>query len=225
MKRLISLVTTVALLLSLCLCLGLAPASADTPEDEEEEEDPSWSVLFTTDDFGDPTDQGALQSIFIGEDEDDETVLVLINLIPAGNNALDDNSKNIVGFTMVRTNYEWVSFSPNDELTLKVKIGDTIYEDSLLGLDPDNGTMTLISDSGRDDPDDCFAAIYRAFMDGEESIRFILQIDDAKYNFTMDSSGFAEGMEQLHEVYEIDEDWVQWPFPQQAAEEPEDDFS
>ena len=210
MKRAISLALTAVMLLALCAC-GSSAAAETTPEPTAEstaeptpiptpeptaEPAPTWTINHYVDDFGDETGGIYLSATFDGVFSNTATtnspLKVVVYYVPGGVMSADEFSFRLLEYNDTRATY-----TNNSDTTIKVKVDDDIYATSLYGIAP-NGDVSLFNNF--EERLMCFNAIFDTLTAAEKDVRCIIEIDHSEYSFTMEGSGFADGVEQLMAV-------------------------
>lgn len=180
-----------------------------TPGPTSTEAPSSWEIAHYVDDFGDETDEVYLQGVFSGEFSNtatansELTVAVFYDYDIIGGNVIEGKTYYTSGdysmsFRLLEYNDHKVVFNNSDEMTLKVKKNEEIYEYSLGGMAP-NGDLfitTKFDESGNYPPAMSLATILR----GNEDIPCIIEIGSSKYSFTMTGIGFGELDKQLSDI-------------------------
>lgn len=228
MKKTISLVLALTLTLLLCACGGNndAPASieAASPAEPEIATEPVasvtettvaateesivtsasfWQIDYLVDDFGDPTDKACMKTAVLGEFSNTATMgddlTAVVFFCPACSN---ENYTSYFSFKLIEYNDHPATYLPGDKIIMKVKIGDTVTEEKLMGTAP-NGDLYLVNGkmNGQVIDSDLYDAIYKALVLGEESVRCIIEIGSSKYNFTLNGVGFADTANEMMGIY------------------------
>ena len=225
MKRVISLALVFVLCLSLCACgsresteppaetsqssiestpvpTEMSPTETPAPVEPTESTPLSfWTTEFMVDDFGDKTDVACLRGITTGvfsntaTASSDLTVVVFMN--PAVSN---DKMISSFAFHLLEYNETPATYIAGDNLTIKIKIGDTVYEDVLKGTPP-NGDLLLMN--GANYSSEVYKQMYNALLK-EKDIRCIIEIGSSKYNFTVAGSGFVATANEMMRMYGYD---------------------
>lgn len=213
MKKWMSALLAAAMMVSMCGCGGSTEAAssvAAAPEEKSEvvsipeavetaaseaeaetetENVPAqvWETIQTTDEFGDVTEDSftALQTSIDGE---------FSNTATAGSEVTGDvrfarkpNSEHyLMQIALLEYGKSPITYYSSDSLTLKVKIGDTIYEYTLTGESP-NGSLFLSNSEYDYSADTLFNVLYAG-----EDLRCILYIGSSQYNFVIESGNFAQ---------------------------------
>lgn len=107
------------------------------------------------------------------------TVVVFMN--PAVSN---DKMISSFAFRLLEYNETPATYISSDNLTIKIKIGDTVYEDVLNGTPP-NGDLLLRN--GANYSSEVYKQMYNTLLK-EDDVRCIIEIGSSKYSFTMKPS-------------------------------------
>ena len=173
-----------------------APVPEDATEDTGSMENPGWEnafweIQYFVDDFGDPTEDSYLVSRAMGTFSNsvvtDAELEVFIFFNPACSN---DDYISSFGFRLYEYETTKAMFLSTEDLTLKIKVGDTIYEQALYGTAPDSDLYIY---NGANWPLEapCYMPMYEALVRGQD-VRCIIQIGDDKYSFTISGKDFAD---------------------------------
>lgn len=103
-------------------------------------------------------------------------------------------------FRLLEYNETPATYITGDELIIKIKIGDTIYEDVLIGTPP-NGDLLLMN--GANYSSKVYKQMYNTLLK-EEDVRCIIEIGSSKYNFTVEGSGFVTAANDMMKTYGYD---------------------
>ena len=200
MKKGISLFFLVMICLSLCACSSSEFTKPST-ESSQSSIESIWTVEYMVDDFNDKTNVSYLRAITTGVFSNtatagsDLTVAVFMN--PAASN---DAMISSFAFRLLEYNEIPASYISSDSLTIKIKIGDTIYEDVLIGTPP-NGDLLLINTFN--DSSEVYKQMYNALVK-ETAVRCVIELGSSKYSFTVDSLGFVAAANAMMKTYGYD---------------------
>ena len=203
MKKVISLLLSITILLSLCSCGG-------SSEPTEEAESDLWSLTFPTDEFGDikEGESPVLRVPIIGDfsntatNGSELTGYVFIQETPGGGHYY-------VSFRLLEygTHHATYTNTEADNLILKTKIEDTVSEYSLGGMAP-NSDVFLSPDDG----DVLFNALYEG-----KDIKCVIYIGYSQYNFTILNDGFLKTFETREEYIQTKADEEKKAAQEEAA--------
>ena len=87
------------------------------------------------------------------------------------------------------------SYLSNASISIKCKVGDYVFEDTLIG-DAPNGEL-ILSEKNKG-----FKQIYSYLEDGEE-IRTVIYIDNSKYSFSISGNGFKSALSEQEKRKEL----------------------
>ena len=208
MKKASSLFLTLCMVVSLMACGGEGattnmPAFSDatavnTSKDAEtstiselaEEPTPAivWYVEKTVDEFGDITaDSKTILSANI-EGNFSNTATTSSELSGAVHFQHKSSSDHYyLSFDLLEYTDSPVTFYSSEQMTLKAKVGETVFEYFLTGEEP-NGSIVLGGLSSFDHSADI---LFNELYSGED-IRCIIDIESSQYNFTLQSANFAD---------------------------------
>lgn len=212
MRKTLSLLLVIAMLLSMCACgasgdsteLSAQEVSTveveETPEEiiettPETEPEPTpestWSIVHSTDEFGDVTEDsipliaGVFEGSFSNTATSDSDLTVVVNFMKKG-----DYNHYIALIDLKEYNDTNATYYSSDTITFKMKVGDEIIEDTMTGNPPNESVCLGVSEYswGGD-------FLYNALYEGED-VRCIITIGSSEYNFTVTSDNFASVCEQ-----------------------------
>ena len=177
----------------------------ETKPSVQEDEPETWTVQQTVDEFGDVTDDSTtvVSAVVSGDFSNtatsgsDLTVMVYMNYGGDGTERYFYSNGQIYKETVVG-NYPYFSFrlleyndikatyTSYDDISIKTKIGDTIYEFNEVTSSAPNGDLTIC---------DTWETTYNALYSGED-VRCIVYIGSSKYNFTLPADNFANKVKE-----------------------------
>lgn len=186
----------IAVLLAFVMCLSLCACGSDgepSPNDQNETTN-IWSVVQSVDDFGDVVDSNVkcIGAVFHGDFSNTATNSsdLTVKVYARGND--------LSTFVLELLEYDDMKalFYGSDEITVKIKVGDTITEYSASGA----GGYIFVRDSRwSENYRDYYpegTGLYEALMMGND-VRFVIEVGSSKYNFTVEAGNFNELATQL----------------------------
>lgn len=160
----------------------------------------NWEIKYFVDDFGDPTEDSYLISYAYGSFSNsvttDSDLEVIVFFTPACSN---EDYISSFSFRLYEYTTTKAIFLDTEELTLKIKIGDTIYEQELYGTAP-NGDLYIYNGAGWPLEAPCYMPMYEALVRGED-VRCIIEIGGDSYSFTLSGKDFADQANAMLELY------------------------
>jgi len=183
MKKTITLLLALALCLSLCACGG----GNDTPTPTQNSTTTLWSVQQTVDEFGDVTADSAtvIEAPISGDFSNTATASSEVSGYVRF--AKRPNSDHYIAqFVLLEYNDTPATYTSGDNLTMKVRIGDTVTDFTLTGEVP-NGSLFLGAPDFDYAADYLFDELYLGW-----DLRCIIYIGSSQYNFTIECSNFVE---------------------------------
>lgn len=219
MKKTISLILALMLFLSLCAC-GATPTepqeeSMETPIPTPEPA-PIWTLNYLTDDFGDPTDKACVATVVSGTFNNTATTGSNLDVVVVYHPAVS-NEDRISGFSFQLIEYgeHPATYLQSDEAMLKIKIGDEITEDYLMGTPPNGDLFILnsgilernsadVGDPNLSETDgvwECYKPIFNTLLLNQQDIRCIIEIGGSEYSFTLNGNGFEEAAYEMMKAY------------------------
>lgn len=186
----------IALLLAAVMCLSLAAcgSNGETSHNNQNEKTNIWSIVQTVDDFGDVVDSNVkcIGAVFHGDfsntatNSSDLTVKVYAR----------GNDLSAFGLELLEYDDMKTLFLDSNEITVKIKVGDTTTEYSASGA----GGYIFIEDSRwSENYRDYYpegTGLYEALMMGND-VRVVIEVGSSKYNFTVEAGNFNELATQL----------------------------
>ncbi len=193
MKKAISLLFALAMCLSLCACGGSGDSTGSLEENEKEtsQQESTWNITYTTDEFGDVTEDsiakisGVFEGSFSNTATPESDLTVIVNFEKRGN-----YNHYIASFDLKEYNKTNATYTSGEQITFKTKIGDEISEDVLVGSPP-NGSLTLGAAEYSWGADDFYNALYEG-----KDVRCIITIGTSEYQFTATGDNFSSVCEQ-----------------------------
>ncbi len=167
-----------------CLCLFGALVNAKDVTDEDAvivDTVGEWSLEQTVDEFGDPTGDECVRTYVVGDFSNTATTSSELKVYMYY--MIDSHS---FSFRLLEYGRTKAVYFDEDEITLKIKIDDNIFDYTLTGKAP-NGDLSL---SFEDQPYS-YSQIWNCLLCGDD-LRCIIYIGSSKYNFTISSNGFSE---------------------------------
>ena len=169
----------------------------------------SWELDYLVDDFGDQTEFAYLRGVTEGTFSNTATagseLTVAIFMNPAVSNKQMISS---FAFRLLEYDKTPATYLTSDKLVIKVKIGDTIYEDMLTGTAP-NGDLLIMN--GANHSSEVYKQIYNTLLK-EENVRCVIEVGSSKYSFTVMGTGFVSAANDMMKTYGYDSfDVSKWP--------------
>ena len=201
MKKILVFVLVLAIIVSTCGCFAIpTPKPQILPA--------NWALDFILDDFGDKTD-ACMQSTSIGSfsnaDTTDADLATVIFFVPAASN---DDMVSYFVFRLYEENDHAPTYSLEDNLVIKIKVNDEIFEETL-APDESNGDLYLWYSAK--EPSEVYKQIYNSMLIGND-VRCIIELGASKYNFTIESDGFVDSANAMMKTYGYDQfDASQFP--------------
>ncbi|MBQ8834741.1 MAG: hypothetical protein IJ001_07445 [Oscillospiraceae bacterium] len=221
MRKVVSLMLALCIILSLCACGNSENTStadkSDTNAVTQSETLSSdvvqyWTAMPSVDEFGDVVMGGAvsLYTSVKGDFSNTATtsseldVYITISPNPGGQHF-------VVTFGLMEYGNSWATYTNSDieKMTLKTKIGDTIQEFKLFGVAP-NGGISLGYNNVNDGD-----AFFFQLREGND-IRCIINIGSSQYNFTVKSANFMEACEEADQLQAEQAEALRIKTPQEA---------
>lgn len=198
MKKLIALLLALVLCLSLCACGDESTSKKEAINDEEkstndpasdvaseEQSGNTWSVQFTTDEFGDVTVSSSAV-MFIPISGDFSNTATSSSELTGYVYMIMGEEYPVFMFRLLEYGSTQATFTSYDVITQKIKIGDKIYENEGVFGNPPNSDLTTY---------DTQQVLYSALYAGTD-VRSIIYIGSSQYNFTISSENFATVCEE-----------------------------
>jgi hypothetical protein len=205
-KKIIALFMSVAMGVSCFVCSGITVSATDESAEEVADNaditssiEEVWSVQKEVDEFGDEIEGGAKYLVattsgtFSNTATKDSELGVTIRIYPS-------SVKSLIYFSLDEYNDVKATYTSNDELSLKTKVGDEINnyvlygevpnDDLVLGIVGTPGKAMAVSEQGDE--------FLEQLLSGED-IRCIIGIGSSQYNFTVESANIVEACENSGE--------------------------
>lgn len=216
MKKVITLLLALVLVLGLVGCSGAPAKETTTPEPTVEptveptptEAPSSWKVDYTQDEFGDDTDNSFIFGKFSGKFSNTATsgsdLTVYVYYIKG---SIGDN---YFLFRLAEYGNHVATYTKSDLANLSIKINDEVYGVEISGIAPNGDLMLSNHDSYQDDTLKSINGIdmeevYNLFLNAlrdKQTISCSITIGDisnitsgvggSNYKFKIDGNGFAE---------------------------------
>lgn len=177
----------------------------ETTEDSGSLADPGWEstvweIKYFTDDFGDPTEDTYLVSHAYGTFSNSVTTDSDLEVVVFFNPACADDDY-ISSFVFRLYEYETTKavYYSDEELSIKIKVGDTVYEQELYGTAP-SGDLYIFNGAGWPLEAPCYMPMYEALVKGED-VRCIIKIGSDTYSFTLRGEDFADQANAMLALY------------------------
>lgn len=143
-----------------------------------------WKCISAVDEFGDPTNNSVVASLVEGT---------------FSNTATNDSELNVtvyfespyLVFHMLEYDDTPISYISSDELLLKAKIEENVFEYTLSGQAPSSDLyVSLMTDTG-------IANELGNALLGGANIKCVIYVGSSKYNFELNGSGLADTIDQM----------------------------
>jgi len=166
----------------------------DVPEDTELVADTAWVLDYLVDDFGDDTDSTYIKCVAVGDFSNTATtsseLLVTVFFIPG---VANESNESGFWFRLFEYGDKPATYTSNDEIIMKIKVGDEIITEKLYGTAP-NGDLLLLEG-------DMLNKLTHTLPTEDQEIRCIIEIGSSKYNFTMPLAGYADSFNAMMQSY------------------------
>lgn len=133
-----------------------------------------WMIQNYVDEFGDSTGNTYCQSICSGTFENSATTGSDLMVITSY-----DLSHELFLFQLFEYNDNKATYLSSSDMSIKCKIGEAIFEDTLIGTPPDGFVAPATNNK----------KLFNYLNNGQD-IRVVINIDNSKYNFTISGDGF-----------------------------------
>jgi hypothetical protein len=177
------------------------PATESTSEPTPMKPSSNWELVYLVDEFGDATEDVCLRGVFSGSFSNtatpDSNLEVVVFFTPAISN---EERMSSFSFRLFEYGDYVATYNDNENIMIKIKIGEEIFEDVLIGMPP-NGDLYRISTLNNQS--EFLFTLYDALIANEQDIKCIIEIDSSKYSFKINGDGFSEALEELNEHYGI----------------------
>ena len=203
MKKRIRIIVSLCLICVIivsCLCSCGSPQteSADTNTNKESGKENTenknvfgdWLIEEYKDEFGDS--KGSTFCYTMCEGSFENTATSGSDLI-AG--VYYDASQKAFLFRLLEYKDKKATYLSDDIISMKCKVGEYVFEDTLIGNAP-NGDLFLLEKSTG------YNKLYTYLNDGSE-IRTIIYIGNSKYTFTINGNGFKDALEEQEKRKEL----------------------
>lgn len=197
MKKLITLLLAVALVLSLAACGGKNGSEATNTNGETRPPantatTANWLVLNETDEFGDTVENGknSLTTVITGNFSNTATTSSELGGIAS---FMLNGDKYVLGLLLREYGDSPVTYDNSDldsGIILKTKVKDTISEYELHGTSP-NGALFLLEDA---------SYFFTKFYTDKEDIRCIVEIGSSQYNFDIEYGNFETACDEAFNI-------------------------
>jgi len=205
-KKLILILMPVMMAFSAVACGGNGNDSKDSSsastdevvDTESQESEASWEISYYIDEFGDPTDVGNLKGVFSGTFSNTATNGSDLNVVMFFN--ISDNSEAEFNIRLLEYGNQVATYSKSETgyafFDMLTKIDGEVSEFSLHGNPPNDD---LILWDRQDDPQ---ATKIKDYLYEGKKISCVININNSKYNFTIDGEGFAKSYDELYGLEE-----------------------
>lgn len=190
MKKTISRLLAIVMCLSLCACKASGDSTADPLPTMETTETPiepvsTWNIKYTTDEFGDVTEDSVsvVEGLFEGSFSNTATSDGDLTAVVAFEKK-DEYNHYMALIDLKEYNSTNATYLSSDTIKFKMKVGDKIIEDIMAGSPP-NGSLCLGTAEYSWGGD----FLYNALYEGED-VRCIITIGSSEYHFTVTSDNF-----------------------------------
>ena len=219
MKKILALILALVMCLSLCACGGNDTPKTDVietntqttdesgadislndvieddvHEDTEPVDDTAWVLDYLVDDFGDNTDSTYIKCVAVGDFSNTATtnaeLLVTVFFIPG---VANESNESGFWFRLFEYGDKPATYTSNDEIIMKIKVGDEIITEKLYGTAP-NGDLLLLKG-------DMLNKLTHTLPTEDQEIRCIIEIGSSKYSFTMPLDGYADSFNAMMQSY------------------------
>lgn len=151
----------------------------------------TWKMGYVLDDFGDQTDEVCVVGRFSGTFSNSATTDSDLEVEVIYNCSSTRGGDSYFTIHLLEYCKKMPTFYSDDNPTLKVKIGDEIYEESLeyntLGSD-----LWLVNrESFRSE---CYSPVFETLSDNTSDIRCVITAWKSTYEFTLEGSGFSSAL-------------------------------